>query len=93
MFLVHTNPVLALDFSNNKLMLASADQAGTVRVWKIENGKCLRTVEIKKPVTDLKFIENDSKLVTISVDLHLRLIGLKSGSIIGNYKTMHEGYI
>lgn len=62
--MVHEHSVLSLDFSRemsgDKLMLASGDKSGAIKVWKVQNGKCLRTVEIgladnKGAVTVLRF--------------------------------------
>lgn len=64
MYMVHESPVQSLDFSKemsqDKLMLASGDKQGVIKVWKVMNGKCLRTVELgladgKGAVTVLKF--------------------------------------
>jgi hypothetical protein len=42
-----------------KLLLASGDKDGHIKVWKVSNGKCLRTIELgigeKGAVTALKF--------------------------------------
>ncbi len=61
--MVHKSSVIALDFSKEireeKLMLASGDIDGHIKVWKVSNGKCLRTIELgigeKGAVTALKF--------------------------------------
>lgn len=42
--MVHTAPVLALDFSWDNRLLASGDKLGTVKVWKVADGKCLRQI-------------------------------------------------
>ena len=40
-------------------MLASGDRAGHIKVWKVYNGKCLRTIELgigeRGAITALKF--------------------------------------
>ena len=43
-YMVHDNPspILALDFSLDERLLVSGDQAGTIKVWKVKDGKCLR---------------------------------------------------
>ena len=57
MFLVHEHSILSLCFSGSKeqLLLASADSNGTVKVWRISTGKCLRQIDTASgPVTSLK---------------------------------------
>jgi WD40 repeat protein len=58
----------------DKLMLASGDQQGVIKVWKVANGKCLRLIELrladgKGAVTVVKFTQNDTKLITVSADM------------------------
>jgi WD40 repeat protein len=78
MFMVHESQVLALDFSQemtgDKLMLASGDQQGVIKVWKVTNGKCLRSIELgladgKGAVTVVRFMQSDTKLITVSADM------------------------
>jgi hypothetical protein len=78
MFMVHESQVLALDFSQemtgDKLMLASGDQQGVIKVWKVANGKCLRSIELgladgKGAVTVIRFMQSDTKLITVSADM------------------------
>ena len=78
MFMVHESQVLALDFSQemtgDKLMLASGDQQGGIKVWKVTNGKCLRSIELglaggKGAVTVVRFMQSDTKLITVSADM------------------------
>lgn len=62
--MVHKAAVLSLDFSStltgDKLLLASGDAVGCVKVWKVQNGKCLRELELgigaKGGVSSLKFV-------------------------------------
>ncbi len=76
--MVHESQVLALDFSQemtgDKLMLASGDQQGVIKVWKVTNGKCLRSIELgladgKGAVTVVRFMQSDTKLITVSADM------------------------
>lgn len=47
LFMVHQGPVLSLDFSLDNRLLASGDQTGTLKVWKVADGKCLRQINIE----------------------------------------------
>jgi len=101
--MVHESQVLALDFSKemigDKLMLASGDQSGVIKVWKVTNGKCLRSIEFgladgKGAVTVIRFMQNDTKIITVSADIYIRIVGLKSGSVIAKFESTHDkGFI
>ena len=47
LFMVHNSPVLALDFSQDERILASGDKAGSIKVWKVTDGKLLRQINIE----------------------------------------------
>lgn len=91
--MVHEAPVLSLNFSDaesiEKLMLASGDSKGSIKVWKVTNGKCLRTIEVglsegKAGVTCLKFCGN-LNLIAACLDNSIKMFGLKSGGLIKQF--------
>ena len=47
LYMVHNSPILALDFSQDESILASGDKAGSIKVWKVSNGKCLKQFNIE----------------------------------------------
>ena len=56
--MVHEHAVLSLDFTGSKerLLLASGDAKGLLKVWKISNGKCLRQIAVcNSAVTCVRF--------------------------------------
>lgn len=63
LFMVHKGAVLSLDFSKaitgDKLLLASGDALGCLKIWKVQSGKCLREFELgigaKGGISCLKF--------------------------------------
>lgn len=44
-FMIHTSSVLSLALSRDNELLASADKEGTVKIWRISTGKCLKKFE------------------------------------------------
>ena len=100
LFMVHEAPILSLDFSVSdsieKLLLASGDSKGSIKVWKVLNGKCLRTIEVglsegQGGVTSLKF-EGSTNLYAVCLDRTIKVFGLKSGGMIKQFKA-HDSYI
>jgi WD40 repeat protein len=57
--MVHENAILALDFvgQGDKLILASGDCEGKIAIWKVANGKCLRTIKTNTAVTCLRLTQ------------------------------------
>jgi WD40 repeat protein len=45
--MVHTSAVTCLAFSYDDQLLASGDMAGTIQVWKVRDGKCLRKFDVQ----------------------------------------------
>lgn len=44
-FMIHSTSVLSLVMSRDNELLASGDKDGTVKIWKISTGKCLKKFE------------------------------------------------
>jgi WD40 repeat protein len=44
--MVHSGPVLSMNFSLDNRLLASGDKTGAIKVWKVADGKCLRQISI-----------------------------------------------
>ena len=40
--MLHSFPITALCLSKDNEILTSGDLKGTVKIWRIENGKCLK---------------------------------------------------
>ena len=47
LYMVHNSPILALDFSQDERLLVSGDKTGTIKVWKVADGKRLRQINIE----------------------------------------------
>jgi WD40 repeat-containing protein SMU1 len=91
--MLHSQGVLSLAFSKDDKLLASGDQGGVIRVWKFAEGKKLRELEIQGTgVTCILFTSNNSSLVAGCLDKTIRVYGLKSGSMLKQFKG-HESFL
>jgi WD40 repeat-containing protein SMU1 len=79
--LIHVDSVLSLNFSRDSKMLCSADASGNIKIWKIQNGKCLREFKEahSKGITCISFNKDNSIIVSGSFDCSVKIFGLKSG--------------
>ena len=98
LFMVHSGPVLSLDFSLDNRLLASGDQQGTVKVWKLADGKCLRQINIElsrnlASVTTVRLNPANSKVYACCLDKSIKVFGLKSGTMLKEMAGQHESYI
>ena len=96
--MVHSAPVLSLDFSLDNRLLASGDQTGIIKVWKVNDGKCLRQISIElsqnlASVTTVKLSPANSKVFASCLDKTVKVFGLKSGSMLRELAGGHESYI
>ena len=85
--MVHAKAVSCLTFSYDDKILAYGDVGGTIKVWKVKNGKCLRTIDVqlsesKAGVTNIKISPTCSKLYASCFDGAVKMFGLKSGSLL-----------
>ncbi|ELR72239.1 WD40 repeat protein [Fulvivirga imtechensis AK7] len=81
----HSNVINSLDFNGRGNYLASGSDDGTIRIWKVDNTKILRTVttiEIGSRVTGVSF-NNRTQALAVASDnknvLLYNLTGLDSG--------------
>jgi WD40 repeat-containing protein SMU1 len=86
LYMLHNKAILSLVFSLDDKLLASGDSEGIIRVWKFQDGKKLREINIqggeKSGVTSILFNQNNSQLIAGSLDMTIRVYGLKSGSLL-----------
>ena len=71
-FMVHAQGVISLNIGKENELLASGDKEGTVKVWRIATGKCLKKFEnthANKPITCLIFGKDISHLIVASIEI------------------------
>jgi len=70
----HTSPVLALAFSTDGAMLASAGEDAEIRIWNTSDGRPLAVLKGHTGgILALQFCTRDSRLVSVSYDRTLRV--------------------
>ena len=74
---MHDDAVLALEFSRDSEMLASASQDGKVKVWRVQTGQCLRKFDRAhtQGVTSVAFSRDGSHVLSASFDGTVRIHG------------------
>ena len=77
--MMHETAVHALAISTDDDLLASGSQDGTIKVWKLNNGTCLKKIPRahKASITSLYFAEDGLRV--LSASKKIRLYGLRSG--------------
>lgn len=92
--LMHESDVLCLGWSKDSELLVSGDVKGTVKVWQVSTGKCLRRFKAvhEKGVTSVSFSSDSSKVLTSSLDGTVRLHGLVSGKTLKVLRG-HSSYV
>ncbi len=91
----HTEPINALDFSNDSTVLASASDDDTIRLWSLPDGEELMILEgHTDDVLDVDFHLTDTFLVSASGgdDDTVRIWDLESGEEFRQYSDVAEGH-
>jgi WD40 repeat-containing protein SMU1 len=82
--MMHEAAVISLGFTKDGEHLVSGSADGTIKVWQIRSGRCLRKfVQCHtKGVTSVKFSKDGFKVLSTSFDTTVRVHGLKSGKTL-----------
>ena len=84
-FMLHETPITSLRISSDSELLASGDQTGTIKIWRLMSGKCLRKLGGSGIVGYLGFRRDTSHLISGSGDC-IRVYGLKSGRVLKEFR-------
>jgi len=92
--MMHDDAVLSLAWSKDSELLATADQTGKIKVWKVRTGQCVRRFDKAhaQGITCLCFSRDSTQLCSASYDASLRMHGLKSGKMLKEMRG-HTSYI
>ncbi|AFZ80420.1 WD-repeat domain containing protein [Theileria equi strain WA] len=87
-FMLHDTLITSLATSRDSEIVASGDQEGNVRVWKLDTGECLRRFNNvhKGAITCMCFTRDSLNLLTGSFDSTARMHGLKSGKTLKEFR-------
>eukprot|EP00522_Entomoneis_paludosa_P010576 CAMPEP_0172450302 /NCGR_PEP_ID=MMETSP1065-20121228/8701_1 /TAXON_ID=265537 /ORGANISM="Amphiprora paludosa, Strain CCMP125" /LENGTH=632 /DNA_ID=CAMNT_0013202081 /DNA_START=59 /DNA_END=1957 /DNA_ORIENTATION=+ len=92
-FLGHDHPVMALDASRDGALLASGDTQGQVCIWRIDTGKCLRTMQCHtQAISCVQFSPDGSHILTASHDGKCREYGLRTSRMLKEFAG-HDSYV
>ncbi len=79
----HTAPVVETIISPDDTLAASSSKDGTVRLWSLETGKCIRVIEPDGgPCEAIAFSLDGSVLASGSVDGKIKVWDVNSGTLI-----------
>ncbi|KAK6465531.1 ubiquitin ligase complex component [Scheffersomyces coipomensis] len=89
-FLGHTDGVTCLQFNRKYLMTGSYDT--TIKIWKIDTGECLKTLEgHTKGVRSLVF--DNQKLITGGLDSTIKVWNYHTGQCIATYRGHEDSVV
>ncbi|KAM9966277.1 hypothetical protein ACTFIR_006482 [Dictyostelium discoideum] len=89
----HEGPINEIDIHSSGNIVASASSDKTVKVWDLEKGYCTHNFQHDDVVTMLKFHPTLLKLVTVCLDLNIRVYDLvtKECVILTNHLSQISG--
>jgi WD40 repeat protein len=87
-FAGHTELVRCLEISFDKSKLYSGSFDGTLRVWDISSGKCLKTIDLGDAIYCIKLLPSNFIAVGLfESDENLKIIDLKTHEIVKSIET------
>lgn len=83
--------VISIAFSHNSTWIVSASQDGTVKVWDVSSGGCLRSFEGHSgAVMSVAFSHDSAHIASASYDKTVRVWGVDSGVCLRTLKGHHN---
>ncbi len=73
----HDDMLFGIKFSPNGLLLATTDNAGTVRIWDYHREKCLRKIDLAIESNGIQFSPDGKRMVISSFDNRIELWGIR----------------
>ncbi|KAK3016328.1 hypothetical protein RJ639_007308 [Escallonia herrerae] len=71
----HTGPVMSISTESSGQWIASGSSDGTVRIWEVETGRCLRVWELGEPVHHVSWNpSSDIPILAVSAGLDVFLL-------------------
>ena len=92
--LFHSTAIMSVAISNDGALLASGGMDGTVKVWRIDTGKCLREIIAHDGavVSCLAFSSDGTHFLSGSHDSTLREFGLRASRMLKEFRG-HASYV
>jgi WD domain, G-beta repeat len=89
----HTASVGSVAFSPDGNLVASGSVDNTMRLWKVDQGQLLRTMQGHPfPILSLKFTPNGANLISGSMDGQIRIWQVLNGSLVRAVDA-HAGWV
>lgn len=90
-FLGHTTSIYRTAISHSSDIIASGDFTGLIKLWS-QDGSNLCTLEgHDKPITDLAFNQNDTELISSSLDGNVIIWDLKTSDKLKVFPNANHG--
>lgn len=86
----HRSEVRALSLSSDDSLLASADSLGSLKVWNVKTGRCIRTLACGYALT-LSWLPGDKYVIVGCKDGSIRTFDIPAGENIETLSQAHTG--
>jgi len=87
----HSNTIYSLDFSPDGQFLATASADKTIRIWRVSDGTCIKTLKNQAEFGCVSFSPDGKLIASGSWDYTVRLWNVKTGQCISSMKApSHE---
>jgi WD40 repeat protein len=80
----HTDIISATVMLDNRHLLSASDD-NTLRLWNINNGRCVKVIKVDSPVRTLGLLDG-GHVLSASMDKHLSIWNIEAGEIIAQYE-------
>ncbi len=89
----HDTAIMAMTVSNDGAMLVTGDSSGTVKVWNIASGKCLRDLNAHEAaISSVALVPDGTHILTASHDGTCREFGLRTSRLLKEFRG-HSSYV
>lgn len=83
----HSSWTNSISFSSDSLYIASSSDDKTIRIWNLEDGRCLRKEAFKSSIIGVHYLPQSNNIISVTEDGNISIFDSKNNKIVKSKST------